>query len=191
MLLPRLNQAGVIKVLPLLLIITAVGVVSFLLITSTASFHGLFSQLFPKPSSHAATNQIYWGAWVYNAPPFFTFGLDPKTSANYTEIPWDFDLWNLFESHTGKAMSLTHWGDQMPRPSSPQNVASTFDFVAARNSQSRGAIPFLDWGTDGWSDQQITSGAMDQYLKNWATSVKANYPSPIFVRFDGEMQGCW
>src|ERR1700738_3435884 len=50
----QVNQKGVVKFLPLLIVIAAVGVISFLLITSTGSFKGAFNILFPKRASHAA-----------------------------------------------------------------------------------------------------------------------------------------
>jgi parallel beta-helix repeat protein len=50
-----LNEKGLVKVLPLLLIVAAVGILSFLLISSAAPLNGLFGQLNPKPTSHAAS----------------------------------------------------------------------------------------------------------------------------------------
>lgn len=53
--LPKINETGVAQTLPLLLIVAAVGLISYLLISSTAPFSaGLFSILNPKPSSQAA-----------------------------------------------------------------------------------------------------------------------------------------
>jgi hypothetical protein len=49
------NDRGVVHTLPLLLIIAAVGIISFLLISSTAPAGGLFGKLNPKPRSNAAT----------------------------------------------------------------------------------------------------------------------------------------
>ncbi len=49
-----LNQEGVIHTLPLLIIIASVGVISFLLISSTLPLNGLFGVLNPKSSSEAA-----------------------------------------------------------------------------------------------------------------------------------------
>src|SRR2546430_85185 len=48
-----LNQSGVIHVLPLLIIIAAVGIISFLLISATAPTGGLFGLLNPKSKSNA------------------------------------------------------------------------------------------------------------------------------------------
>src|SRR4029078_10332334 len=48
------DQRGLIHTLPLLLIIAAVGIISFLLLSSTAPLTGIFSKINPKPESHAA-----------------------------------------------------------------------------------------------------------------------------------------
>src|SRR5437868_7857461 len=50
------NQTGVIQTLPLLIIIAAVGIISFLLVSSTAPLNGLFGTTNPKPPSRAATS---------------------------------------------------------------------------------------------------------------------------------------
>jgi hypothetical protein len=53
------NEKGVVKILPLLLIVAAVGLISFLLISSTAPFkNSLMGNLFQKPYSHAASDPI-------------------------------------------------------------------------------------------------------------------------------------
>jgi hypothetical protein len=55
----KLDQRGALHVLPLLLIVAAVGVISFLLISSSAPFKGgLFGVLNSKPISHAATTDL-------------------------------------------------------------------------------------------------------------------------------------
>src|SRR5258708_233923 len=50
-----LNQRGIIHTLPLLVIIAAVGIISFLLVSSTLPLNGLFGILNQKPRTHAAT----------------------------------------------------------------------------------------------------------------------------------------
>src|SRR4051794_35202035 len=50
----KLNQLGSLHILPLLLLVAAVGIISFLLVSSTAPFRGgLFGILNPKPNSNA------------------------------------------------------------------------------------------------------------------------------------------
>ncbi len=51
-----LNQSGVVHTLPLLIIVAAVGIISFLLISSTLPINGLFGSINPKPKSHAASS---------------------------------------------------------------------------------------------------------------------------------------
>jgi hypothetical protein len=50
------NESGAIHTLQLLLIVAAVGIISFLLISSTAPLGGLFGTTNPKTASHAATS---------------------------------------------------------------------------------------------------------------------------------------
>src|SRR4051812_18545549 len=105
-----------VKILPVLIVFAVVGTISFLLITSVGPFNGDLNNLYPKPNSKAATNQIYWGAWVGGD----VYGTKPS-GGNYTSVPWDPDTWNLYEQHTGKKISLTHWGEPWQKPSTPQN----------------------------------------------------------------------
>ncbi len=51
-----LNQKGIIHTLPLLIIVAAVGIISFLLLSSTVPLAGLFGILNPKPASRAASS---------------------------------------------------------------------------------------------------------------------------------------
>jgi hypothetical protein len=50
------------KSIPILIMVTSVGIISYLLITSTAPFSkGIFNNLNPKPASHAAVGNPYSG----------------------------------------------------------------------------------------------------------------------------------
>src|SRR5258708_35550179 len=51
-----INQKGIIHTLPLLVIIAAVGIISFLLISSTLPLNGLFGTLNQKHASQAAVS---------------------------------------------------------------------------------------------------------------------------------------
>src|SRR5260221_462078 len=64
------GQAGLIHTLPLLIIIAAVGIISFLLISSTLPLNGLFGILNPKPKSHAATSGCQFLSSPITAPAF-------------------------------------------------------------------------------------------------------------------------
>ena len=62
------NQKGIIHTLPLLIIIAAVGIISFLLISSTIPLNGLFGALNPKPASKAATDTGFVETFAYGTP---------------------------------------------------------------------------------------------------------------------------
>src|SRR5258708_3846974 len=51
----ELNQNGVVRIIPLLIILATLGVISFLLISSIAPFTNWLNELFPKQPSHAAS----------------------------------------------------------------------------------------------------------------------------------------
>jgi hypothetical protein len=50
------SEKGAVQSMPLLLIVFAVGLISFLLIASVAPFKGIFNNIYPKPASFAATD---------------------------------------------------------------------------------------------------------------------------------------
>src|SRR5438105_3876087 len=50
----KLNQLGIVQTLPLLLVVAAVGIISYLLISSTLPLGGILGNLNPKPASQAA-----------------------------------------------------------------------------------------------------------------------------------------
>ncbi len=77
-----INQVGVINTLPLLLSVIAIGIISFLLVTSTAPFSkGLFKALNPKPVSNAATTSF-----------FENFDGPPTTPQRWVPPGWDLTL---------------------------------------------------------------------------------------------------
>ena len=72
------NQKGAIQIIPILLIVAAVGLISFLLITSTAGFKDeFFSVIFPKPVSNAAVSNPV-------TPPL-VIRVDSGNISNYTD----------------------------------------------------------------------------------------------------------
>src|SRR3982751_6930612 len=59
------SQRGIVKTFPILIVVATVGIISFLLISSTAPFNGnFFSKLFNKPSSNAATGTVISTDWA-------------------------------------------------------------------------------------------------------------------------------
>src|SRR6185369_17455954 len=57
-------------------------------------------------ASAAAQPRLYWGAYISGGD----YGINPATGQTYSNPPWDMAAWNLFESHTGKNVSIFHWG---------------------------------------------------------------------------------
>ena len=139
-------------------------------------------------NGQSASNSIYWGATMEGPD---TYGFNPATNNDYVTAPWaPFDAWNQFQSDAKKNVAIVHWGIEFPAPASAgqtQVEISNFDFTAAYNCRNRGAIPFMDWSTTGWANQQIVDGLMDLYISNVARSIKDNFPHKMFIRLDWEM----
>lgn len=133
---------------------------------------------------------IYWGALIKGA----TYGL--------SDAPWDTQTIDLFESHTGKKVSILHWGQswwdcyvtcgyqpfQYQRPQ--------YDAV-----RQRGMIPLVDWASWDLTVKQtveqprftlrsIINGDHDAYIRQWATEAR-DWGYPFFLRFNWEMNGSW
>jgi hypothetical protein len=76
---------------------------------------------------------------------------------------------------------------------------SRFEPTQADAIRARGALPEITWepwnptGTanqPGYGLQSITSGAYDDYIRQWATDIRA-WRHPLLVRFAHEMNGDW
>lgn len=124
-----------------------------------------------------SVNQIYWGAWI-------DYG-------NGT-APWDTTVWDTFEQHTGKKISILHFGQAWQDGSGNYQPFRPILMDTIRN---RGAYPLVDWGSWklGYGRYQpdfklsaITQGNYDTYIHQWATDAKA-WGHPFFLRFDWEM----
>jgi len=133
----------------------------------------------PLPSG-----SIYWGAYLKGS----TYGLsgDP---------PWNWQVADTFESHTGKRMSILHFG----QPWYHAGAFQTFPTSAMDMIRQRGYIPMLMWGSWDYccgANQptfqlaKITNGDFDSYLTQWATAAKA-WGHPFFLELDVEMNGWW
>ncbi len=136
------NQKGVLHTLPLLVIIAAVGIISFLLITSTLPLNGLFGKLNPKQSSHAATSQgtlspmLNWttpkiaGAGLVGDPvrpsDFYMFYETPggNVGTNHVLKSTDYGMtWNQADQTTFNGNA---WGVAIdPNPNRNPNTAPT------------------------------------------------------------------
>src|SRR5258708_722030 len=84
-----INQKGIIHALPLLVIIAAVGIISFLLLSSTLPLNGLFGNLNPKLSSQAATSNC----GLANA--IFCETFDAPSPGNNRSGGLDWNVWGV------------------------------------------------------------------------------------------------
>ena len=158
----------------------------------------------PKPTAIASaapagsSQQIYWGAAISGT----TYG------PNYRNPPWDRNTWDLFESHTGKKISILHWGFPWYSSVSWPQGYHPFDSSLLDTTRSRGAIPLIDWASSdsdtsvasqpAFALRNIVNGAsytfggqtFDSYVTQWAQAAKA-WGHPFFLRFDWEMNGWW
>lgn len=118
---------------------------------------------------------VYWGAWmggnVY--PPEGTYG----------DAPWDGETWNKFESHSGKPVSLVHFGQPAP-------WTQAFASSPLKLARERGALPVLSMSSSGATLKEIASGAKDSDLIAWAKAVR-EYGYPFFFRWNAQMNGTW
>jgi hypothetical protein len=143
--------------------------------------------------------KVYWGAWMDG----------DVYATNQGDAPWNGNTWSLFESHTGKKVSIVHFGQPAPwqQPFDPIPL----ELTKAGNTPSAGdgALPLLDMGTgcklskecngnetvaeeelDRVSLSEINEGKYDSYYKTWAEAV-AKYKYPFFFRWAWEMNGTW
>jgi hypothetical protein len=173
-------------------------VVFFALIGLTALIGSNLSRVNDN-RGHAAplATQLYWGAYIAGS----TYG------STYGNAPWDLNTWNLFEQHAGKRISILHWGEpwhwtsQAGYPGIGDGYFQKFYAGNFETVRTRGTIPFLDWGSadlrttpytvqPNYSLSNISSGAYDAYITQWATDAKA-WGHPFFLRLDWEMNGNW
>ncbi len=150
----------------------------------------LASQLLLAGCISPPVKSIYWGAWINGN----TYGLD--------DAPWNADSIAIFENHTGKKLSILHWGQPWWSCSPSCRYQNFQDQIEQYDSTRRqGMIPLVDWASwDSRSeprDQQpdfslskIIRGDHDRYIRQWATEAK-DWGHPFFLRFDWEMNGDW
>jgi len=130
------------------------------------------------PSVSAADEpSVYWGARIEGAP---------FSMANVDKL----------ESHVGKRMSMTTWGQPWANNGQFQTF-QTSTFQAARN---RGYLPMLTWGSWDLASKavnesqfqlaDIIAGKYDAGITRWAQDAKA-WGHPFLLRFDWEMNGWW
>lgn len=141
----------------------------------------------PRVSAAADTGtRLYWGAWIGN-------------QLTGDEAPWDAGAITAFEHEAGKGVSLVNFSSPFANCYSTPCRTYPFDTAAMNTIRSRGAIPFMSWGSDSvpvstnepdFSLASIVAGKWDAYISDWAQAAKA-WGHPFFLRFDWEMNGNW
>jgi hypothetical protein len=124
----------------------------------------------PTPTP-AASSGAYWGARMDGE----TYGI------SNTDAPWSSSIWNTFESHAGKPVSIVHFGQPFP-------TGASFDPAPFNLTTARGAIPLVSYALDDLTG--LKNGAYDAKITTWANGVKA-WGKPFWLRFDWEMNGTW
>jgi hypothetical protein len=104
-------------------------------------------------------------------------------------------VFDTFEQHAGKKMSIIHWG----QPWEMNGAMQTFYQPWFDNVRNHGSIPMIDWGSwhlghgptqPNFQLSNIYNGAFDSYVIQWAKAAK-NWGHPFFLRYDWEMNGWW
>ena len=134
--------------------------------TSTRTVSAAFLKLNLEPSPP----KMYWGAWI-----------DGEVYGSEHDAPWDPAIWTTFEEHTGKDVSIVHFGQPAP-------WNQVFKEEPLNRSYSEEALPLMDMNSGEVSLQEIASGTSywDTKLKEWAEDV-AEYGKPFFFRWNWEM----
>lgn len=127
-------------------------------------------------AASSTKNSIYWGAWIDGD----TYG---GSAAGRSDAPWDSTTWNLFESHTGKKVSIVHYGQ-------PPMWEQAFAAGTASLATNRGAIPLMDMSSKSVALTDIANGNYDSSIRTWADAAKA-WGKPFFFRWNWEMNGTW
>lgn len=138
--------------------------------------YAAFVSLTYTPPAH----QIYWGAWI-DGDVYTKSG-----EAAWPDAPWYAEgkpTWDTFEAHSGKAVSILHFGQPAP-------WNQEFSAEPLNNTIARKAIPLMDMDPDGVSLASLAAGEKEGKLKEWAEDVKV-YGKPFFFRWSWEMNGTW
>jgi hypothetical protein len=106
------------------------------------------------------------------------------------------------ETDAGKRPSVTNYSSNWysgTYPSGSYNTAGPASTIRTflNSARSNGCIPWLDWYSSNTTTDTAFSlksiymdGTHDAFLAQWATDMAA-WGHPVFVRFDGEMNGSW
>ena len=126
---------------------------------------------------------IYWGALIDGA------------TYDVGSAPGDMRSVDIFESHTGKKVSIIHFGQSWYSNGTPLRFPeASFDKV-----RNHGSIPLFSWSSrdarhasidPNFRSSVVTSGRYDSYIRQFADDAAA-WGHPFFLRFDWEMNGWW
>lgn len=149
------NEFGIVNTTPLLLIVIAVGVISFLLITSVAPFNdNLFSNLFSKDSSKAAEF------------------VPPNCSGTLQAL--------VDSAPSGGTVNLT----QNCTYRETLNVNKPLTINGSNQSQLRGSDIWNSWNQSGstWVSNQTVPGFIPESSEtHFVDQFKATHPEQVFV----------
>jgi hypothetical protein len=96
------------------------------------------------------------------------------------DAPWDSETWEIFEKHTGKPVSVVHFGQ--PAPWSQKFAPGPLELAS-----ESGAIPLISMSSEeALLSEFKKGGAREASLREWAKAVK-EYGKPFFLRWDWEM----
>jgi Glycosyl hydrolase family 26 len=120
-------------------------------------------------SATASAAPMYWGARI-----------DGDVYGQAGDAPWDQGVWNTFEAHTGKKVTVVSMGQPW----------GSFDAPAFQAARNRGAIPYLQMGIGSSSLAEVVAGGQDEVIRAWAQQAKA-WGYPFLFGPWWEMNGDW
>jgi hypothetical protein len=112
---------------------------------------------------------MYWGAVIKGE----TYGIPG-------DAPWNRTVWNMFEKHAGKKVTVVNFAQ-------PWGSFDATPFQALRN---RGALPFVQMGLQGTTLADVAAGNQDAVIRAWAQKAKA-WGYPFLFGPWWEMNGGW
>jgi hypothetical protein len=109
---------------------------------------------------------VLWGARISG-----------ETYGRTSDAPWDATTWSTFEQHTGKKVSLIHWGQPF----------GALDTNALNLARQRGALSLI---SVDFPVSAIVSGSQDGAIDAFAQKC-AGWGGEILLRPGWEMNGGW
>jgi hypothetical protein len=120
------------------------------------------------PPEPTPTTSILWGARIDGD----VYGRG--------DAPWDATTWDTYESHTGKKVSILHWGQPF----------GALDLNACNLVKARGAVSLISIDLGTTTLAKIAAGEADTAIDAFAAKCK-QFGSPLILRPWWEMNGAW